>query len=376
MYNLERIAKFTENVFDMYEMDKLNFFCTYNESTDQLLNIPLFPAKDKDSVILCLHRVSEMIGIEMETLINMDDNAAKKYWYRYPFFSLYQQISNDDSRLSQKIRNNATAIKQRLIQYLRIIDQYTPGTFHEGAKIKDLSVETREFVSFPQFKVMAESLLDMYHRAESLFFKCVHGQLTEEEIREFNFLSHWMRLQDNFKPSNIVDYKYIVNNKSVYLEEHYPNLTDYAKSRRLIDLELWRFEEFSDDRDLAQRLLNILPGAKHNMNRFSMLALNYDCFFRWSDETAPIFNETDLRDLRDYEDDLGLEHTPVSELPRKPVMLYLPKTTEERADFQEASDRLKALCSPPSLGGLNSPPRVWDQYSDEQFCRLLRRTGR
>ena len=51
--------------------------------------------------------------------------------------------------------------------------------------------------------------------------------LSEDEVKEYNFLVHWLQMTDIVVPSRLLTYNVIKMFRSVYLTEGYHKLTSY-----------------------------------------------------------------------------------------------------------------------------------------------------
>ena len=94
MVNIEEVEKYIERVFDLYHIDKEGFF--YETSFDgkdfvdgRRIELSLFPFGIIEEKTL--NRVSIALGLSKEEIISMDNDAAFRYWDKYPFFRLYSE---------------------------------------------------------------------------------------------------------------------------------------------------------------------------------------------------------------------------------------------------------------------------------------------
>ena len=94
-----------------------------------------------------------------------------------------------------------------------------PGTYHEGATINDLTIETECMISYPQITELTSSFLQMLDDVKNLFFKGIREELTEDEVHLFNFLCSVLVIKDIAAPSVYMNYSNLKKYSSVYEKE-------------------------------------------------------------------------------------------------------------------------------------------------------------
>lgn len=381
MKKVERISKYVEEVFEQYGMNKDHFFIEYDEETDEMFHIPLFPGTKPDEETL--ERISTKLGISKDEILNMDSDAAKRYWNKYEFFRLYDEftamwkwhsqfkgdmpsaeellikaIFSDDNIYSDYQRlYDFDSIKQRLKDKLNEINQIVPGTVHENAEITNLQVITETFFSFPQCSKMVQSFLAMVERLKSLFYRTLNYELPEDEKNELNFLASWLNATDTYLLNTVMTYDNIRKLRGVYADEHKDDFYDCVRIRGCFDVPLWRCQEFFDDLNLVQEYENIFPETKIHLREFSMLVSKFYCEFIWSDAKPIIFSIEEEQELSEINRIFGEEDIPLEKRGKEKTRIYIDKTPDEIGDCEKYVNRILAAAAVPSKGGLSVPKR-------------------
>jgi len=367
MTKKEQVTKYVKYIFNLYDANKQDFFFVCDEETWEHIEIPLFPRRRIDNETL--ERISVHLGLTKEEILNMDKQAAKRYWNKYPFFRLYKEfmrnwawqsrykselptteellltaIFTEEDELPFEERYDYPAVKERMIQKLKEIDVVIPGTYHEHADITELRISTEVFVSFPQCKEMLQSFMDIVNRIKELFFKALRTDLNEIEANELNFLASWMHMYDVVAQSTLLTYNNILIYRDVFVKENYKDFFYYANFRRFIGTAPWRCKEFFDDMSLVQEFVNIYPQAKAGMHQFTMNVTKFSCDFAWSDAKPIVYSPEE-------------EDVPVEQRAKERTHIYVEKTPEEMFGWEEYAKKLKDAASPPAKGGLKIPIR-------------------
>lgn len=373
MSNIQEITKFVESVFDLYQLDKNEFFYVYDEYITEKIPVQLFPFGEPDDETL--REITSRIGLTKEEIIGMDEKAARKYWNKYPFFRLHSQyvdtrkwnhrfigemptaeevlmraIFTEENPLGKR-RYDGKELCARLVDMLKEMDKVSPGTYHEGAEITNLQINTQEFFSFPQCGDMIRSFLDIVRRTEELFFAAIHEELCTEDANELNFLASWLKATDIVIPSAIMTYDNVRTYRKAYLEEDSSDFFSYVRIRNFIDDDPWCCREFFDDMELVHDFFHVFPYAKANMRRSALETATFSCSFVWSDAEDIDFEKLDI--------DAMLERLslPLDVRRKEWTHVYLSKRPEETEGCSELCERLRVASGPSGQGGIAVPAR-------------------
>lgn len=412
MPTVEQITEFVKKIFERYRVLDTEFFTTYDDDENCMVDCPLFPYGKIDDDTL--ERLSVHLGLTKQEILNMDESASLRYWNKYPFFRLswnyleswnwyahckgeyptaedflINAIFTENEGYPAKRRYQYQDVKKRLISKLKELDAFMPGTFHKGAEITDLSIQTEVIFSFPKCAEMVRSYIDMVNRTKELFFKAVHSDLNIEEINELNFLASWLRASDAVMPSVNITYPNICIYRSAYLEENLDDFYSYVKLRRYtyetvtnkedsyglysyaltgrysnylssMDFVPWRCKEFFDYPDLVQEIVNISPAAKSSMREFAMLVANFSCWFAWSDADPIVFSDEEEQMMHDFNESIGEEDVPLERRAKEHTHIYVEKNKAELEDWEEYTKRIIKAASPAAQGGVVLPKRDYE----------------
>ena len=390
--NKDQITEYVERVFELYGINKYDFFYTYDDDTDQDVIISLFD----DSIETeeeTLNRISIFLGLSKREIVSMDKRAALRYWIKYPFFSLYNSFLDKwiwnarykseqpstmeqllhalfDSNIEVEERYNLDSIRQRLIEKLKQLSKLDSDYYMEGRRLKILHFQTAEFFSFPDCPKMIRSYIDMVNRVQELFYKAIKRDLSLVEMHEYNFLVAYLDVRDLIIPGKRLFYHNVVDLRYAYKTEGYKEFWSYAKIHAPLSIEQpWRCLEFFNDMSLVQQYVGLFPAAKESIRKFSLLIKNFSFTVRW-EKTQSELDDEFVQAYIDDEDYDPRDH----QFP--PIHLYVEKTNEELAGYEIPLNRLRKAASPPSMGGLVIPVR--EQLSRESYTsRLLgRMSGR
>ena len=400
MIDKKSVTEYVERVFELYGLDKLDFFYTWDDEDsdpfDFPLNymaIPLFIdgfESEEDTI----QRVSQHLGLTRQEIISCDKRAAFRYWDKYPYFNLHDEFLEtwiwnanykSDRPKAEEIligclfdinpnledRYNFDDVNRRFYDQLQEAAKFDQRYFPDNSYFHLHKFETQEMFSFPRCKEMVRSYLDMVYRVESLFFKAIKEDLPEEEQREYDFLVSFFNITDSVRPSVRLYYNEIVRLRKVFLEEGYTEFWSYARIRRsLADRQPWRCIEFFDDMELVQEFVNAFPSSKKDMIDFSRLVKNFRFTFQWEKSQKEKDEEYIQACLKDEEYDEDYN-------PNPELVLYVEKTPEESAGFQEGLEKLRRAASPPAMGGVSLPKREIDAEDRwrNSMSRLHRRLG-
>lgn len=382
MNEVQKITEFVEQVFDLYQVNKYEFFFTYDERTQEEIPLDLFPTGRIDDETL--KRISVRLGLSAKAILTMDMAEAKKYWNKYPFFKLYHEymgswswyqhftdkkptaaemllnaIFAEEKGIRGTPRYDMKNLTERLITKLKEIDQAIPGTYHNGAEITQLRVYTQVFFSFPQCAELLRSFISMVKRTEELFFQALRQELNEEDASELNFLASWLDAVDAVAPTTVITYGNVRALKEVYLEENLPDFFSYVKIRSFIGTNPWRCQEFFDNMEIVKEFLYIFPQAKADMRKFAHDVAKFSCTFVWSDAEPIKFSDEDELMLEDFDRIIGENPIPVEERAKEVTHIYVDKTPAEMQGWDAFAQTVKIASGPVSKGGIAVPARQY-----------------
>lgn len=363
MSNIKDVTMFVNEVFDLYGLSKFEFFYDYDEG--EYFEIPLFPYNKMDEDTL--NRISIKLGLTRDEILNRDMDAAKKYWNKYQFFSLYSEYLSQwhwDSRYDQKKpsaeeivfnkifgdgkgipvkeRYDYQDIKKRMIEQLIEFDKLMPGIYHNNASISKVTINTEVFISFPKIDEMLKSFISMVEYVKKQFFKAVKVGLEEEEINEYNFLVNCLQATDAVMSSVLITYDNVCTYRDAYLEEPYDDFYSYVSIKNFIGTDPWRCKEFFDDMELVYEFVDIFPESKAKMRQFAMSVSQFYCCFLWTDS-------------EEYK------------------RIYVPKKKKEMFDWAPYVEKLNKLAKPVTKGGLKIRERSSCTLLPEGIPRIQRR---
>ena len=398
MDKVTQVANFVEEIFDLYHLNKYGFFIDSDEDTWEYYDIPLFPNGEIDDDTLS--RVSIKLGLTPDEILSLDEDVKYKYWDMFPFFQLYDSFletwawnsrykekviteeaflkavfTEDTSGLLASERYDYPAVAKRMVEQLKEMDEYLPGTFHPNAKITNLEIDTEVLFSFPEITEMIRLYLAMVEQVKWSFFKALKTPLTAEEAHEYNFLVNALHITDSIMPSVFLTYDNVCTYKQAYIEEGFDDFLAYAKVKSFVGAGMlhpgvnpWRCKEFFDDIELVQELMYIFPEMKELMRRFAITVKNFHCRFVWSDANPITFSEEE-----EEEDKLLGCYVPLEERAKESTTIYVSKTKAELYDWDSYIDKINTAIAPPSQGGLKSNPLNVYTLPPYSIDRLRRR---
>lgn len=357
MRNAEKVESFIRSVFEVYGLDYGDYFSTYT-ADDEKVELPMVMDGKLDMTMV--HRAAEILGENVEDLLSMNSQKAAKWQIRFPYIDYkhsfeyacnrsYFGANYDTLRLMEAIwdvdypskptRYDYKAVTERMLALLKEYDKAAPGTYHEGAKIKHLCINTATFCHFAEFEKMMDSFFEMVERVSVLFFKALEQDLSTDEIKEYNIIVSVLGIQDRRIPQKgELHYSMLRKLVPVYKAEQQADFFDYVRLDPSKDVAPWRCAAFTQNRDMVQAYANIAPGAKKAMREFTFLATQFHCRFAWSDSIN------------------GAE----------PYSIYVPKTAAEIGDDAIYADILNQLIGPIAKGGITVPARLRENPLDIQ----------
>lgn len=374
MNQAREIESFVKKAFSAFSISEYGYFYDVDMDTGERLPRKLFFDDTVNEAIL--DRLVVDLGISKSDILNMNEEPIKAYYNRYPFFALYKRYISelerqsefaDDLTMEEHLlyamfgdlaekktvkRYDAKSITKRVIKQLKEMDEVLPGTFHQGAKINDLIIETECIISYPQISEMVESFLLMIDDAKNLFFKGLNEELSEQEIYQFNFLCSTLIITDLVAPSVRMNYENLKKFRSIYKKEGMSDFFSYVRVRKFVDTEPWRCKEFFSNEEVVQRFVTYFPFVKKNIREFVMNVSKFYCRFHWSDARQIKLDEED----EIYYEALDMD---VNDRPLEWTRVYISKTDAELFDWAPYIRRLNKAASPERKGGLIAPKNEW-----------------
>lgn len=283
MNQAKDIEAYVKKALATFSISGNGYFYTIDSKTGRRIPQELFFCDViADSV---LERLSVDLGISMQDILDMNEEPLKAYYNKYPFFRLYRNyisewdrqrefsdnlsaeehliaaIFGEKSQLKIEKRYDYEDVKKRLVKFLKETDKVMPGTYHEGATINDLTIETECMISYPQITELTRSFLQMLEDVKKLFFKGIHEELEEDEIHLFNLLCSVLIITDIAAPSVYMNYDNLQRYRTIYAKEGLSDFFSYFRVQKFVDTEPWRCKEFLDDGVLVQQFINCFPYA-------------------------------------------------------------------------------------------------------------------
>lgn len=401
MLNLNKakqVANFVEEIFDLYHLSKFGFFYDVDEDTFEEYEIPLFSSGEIDDTTL--NRLSIKLGLTIDEILSCDDVVKEKYWSKYPFLKLYDlfldewywnarykkpttdeallyAIFNETSEIPAEKRYDYKSVEERMLTQLKELDEFMPGTFHQNATITNLTIETEVLFSFPQITELLCSYIEMVETAKKLFFKALKGQLTQDEINEYNFLVNVLVITDVVMPGTLITYDNVCSYKQAYIEEGFDDFFSYARIRSFVGtgelykgVDPWRCKEFFDDIELVKKLANIFPEIKSQMRNFEMNVTNFYCDFIWSDAE----HISSSPEEEEFDKWTG-EYVPLEQRAKEHTRLYVEKNQDELFDWGNYIKAIQKAAGPTIDGGLEIPNRSHIFNRKALFLRMQKRVA-
>lgn len=317
---------------------------------------------------------SKVLGISVEDILSTNEEALLKWpiKYRYlwdinPFNLAYKKSLCDDSfearrfievafdiegMVTYKFCFNYNDITKRMVDQLRDLDKLLPGTFHHGAHITNLSIETSRFCRFDAIKEMTESYICMVNTVTSLFLKAVQYGLSEGEVQEYNLLVSVLGFRDQYYAKGYLYYDGLMKARDTYQAVTPENIHEFVTMEHWKNFQPWRCADFVNDKELVEKYLSAIPQAKAEMGKYAMSVLHFSCDFIWSDAKA----EVDSPEIEAFYDSfcemVGEAPGPISERPKEHTKLYVKKKAEELFGDDITANKLTEYCRPERLGGI------------------------
>lgn len=377
MTKAEKINEFIRETLKEYSLDYTDFF----EDTDNDM----------------VEKVAKILGVAKKDILEMNDKAVMKWWKKYSYFKYIptfnharrKSFHNKDHDLftayfvesvferpaaDYPTRYDYENVIVRLDTLLKTMDKSIPGTYHSNAAMENLSISTERFFHFDQIDEMVESYLSMVNRVRELFYMAWDKDLNLDETYEYNFLVAAIGIQDRIYHREYLFYDLLKKFIPIYKSEGYTDFSSCARIDHQRVFKPWRCAEFSLNKDLVQRFVDIYPPAKKEMREFSLQVSKFSCYFSWSDAKPTISTQAELDEINDIAVMLGEDPVTFENCAKEPTLVYVPKTKEEMDGDDVFSKKLRALSGPVDLGGVYASS---DQYkfTAQEAMRIQARIG-
>ena len=372
MTNAQQIEQFIRDEFDIFGFNYRDIIGVEETDDEQFADAPIAIGNELD--MINVEKAAEALGVTSDLLIAMDSNALRTQREKYPFFDfgngleleyrstffapgyktarLMDAIFRDDFKASDQypVRYDRKDVEHRLEELLLRYNETLPGTYHYGAKITNLQISTRNFCHYQHIKDMCWQFLDIVDRVRELFFKALDGELTQEEINEYNISVTITGLTDAVLPTRgYLYYSVLRKRRHVYKSEHFDDFFSYARLSRHRFFYPYRCVEFVKDRELVQRFTSIYPHMKQAMREYALDVTKFKCFFVWSDAKPVVFSPEEKNLM-----ELEFGKLPLDNRAKEPTEVYVPKTNEELNGDEDVAELLRVLSGPETLGGVKA----------------------
>ena len=251
-------------------------------------------------------------------------------------------------------RYNYNTLPQRLFSRLEEEDRIFPGIYHKGEALRNLSIDTQHFISYPFLDKYISGFIEIVKRIEFLFHKILDQTISLEEIKEYDFLVLVLDARLVCDTDLNAFFKDVIYYKEYLIKHQFNEITSYLRFDfwKSPNFQPWRCIEFTQLIDLAQEFLNLIPEAKPSMRHFAMSVKYFVCEYSWSDSSIPVFSDEKERCLEYECEMLGEEYVPTEKGSPVRETFYLEKTTEEIGDDFKYAYALMKMAAPAKLGGI------------------------
>lgn len=363
MTKAQRIEAYIKECFETNSINIKEFFS--NICDGEANDICWTDNKGKININVVSY-ASELLGISVDDILTRSDEARAKWGRKYPFvwkkrafdhaykktfygkgfdtMRLFEAIFDTKLEEPYPTRYDYQDVTRRLIEQLKEIDKSLPGTYHKGADLTNLVIDTENFCDFSDIEEMTLSFIEMIQNAKKLFVKAIHQDLDANEIMEYNFLTSVLGVRDRYYVRGYLRYNELVAARELYSEVNEDNFEEYIIFRKADTFRPWCCVGFIENRELVEKFLAAVPSAKGLMRQFADSVSQFYCSFIWSDAAPVEPDEVELEYGINYDDE---------EAPRQHTSLYVPKTPEELNGADAISEKLRSYCRPAKLGGIS-----------------------
>lgn len=398
MNRAKEIDAFVHQCFAMYGLDFKQFFndLVAEDENDEAFStgghLEELPLVIEDNIDMdLLTQAAKTLGVSTEALLNLDKDAVQCWYKKYPYFEFrrkfdtarqhsFRFISSPEEMVIDAIFNEnyspenhhryKDSVKTRLVELLKSYNTVMPGCYHEGAEITKLTIVTNNFTHFSQIAELAESYLSMVSRARELFYQLWDVDLSEYEVREYNFLVSVLGMRDvGYSPSKPIYYETARKFAPIYKAEGYSDYLSYITYRDADFPALYTCKEFYDYPELVKQLVQEFPAVKSEIGKMAVSSKNFLCSFVWSDEPTPPIDATHdeylTGVLRSFDDNVSSSWY---------HRVYVPKNAEELYGDEEYIAICEHLSAPASQGGIKLLIPEFLQKSSSSLKRMMART--
>lgn len=341
-----------------------------------------------------LSKAAKSLGLPIEDLMQLDERKIRSWMAKYPYFQLRSEFEKElekvrygprlaEHRLLKAIwgnqihkndippvQYNYRSVYQRLLELLRQMDKEVPGTFHEGAAMQGLRIGTAQLCHFSKINELCASYLEMVKRENELFQAALAGGLSENEVSEYNRLASVLGLEDRYDPDQYLYYDRLVKYRGVYQLEGVVEIGDTVRLSPFGSFAPYRCAEFLDDIETVQKFVNLYPSMKKDMREFAMAVSKFQFRFKWTDAKPAQPETVELPALG-----MTVEVGPDPFNPPDETVIFVPKTDDELGTDKEYVERLKAVSSSTSIGGLRVPYTPSEESDREMITRVWARSN-
>lgn len=380
MTKVQRIEAYIKECFDTYCINIKEFFSTTYEGKAYDI---CWTGKNGKIDMEIVSYASELLGMRVDDILTRNDEAQAKWWRKYPYIwhkkafdqaykrtfygdgydvmHLYEVIFDTKLDTPYPTRYDYQDITKRMLDELKEIDKSLPGTYHAGAHITNLMINTDNFCEFDEIEDMTLSFIEMIKNAKALLLKAVHQDLTPDEAREFNFLSTILGVRDRYYVHGYLHYNDLVAIRDLYAEINEDNFDEYVIFRKADHFKPWCCIGFVKNRDLVEKYLEAVPQAKGLMRQFTDDVSQFYCTFVWSDAKTIEPDEIEIEYGIDYDEE---------EARKERTSLYVQKTKDELNGADLISDSLREYCRPAKLGGI--PVKITRSSAERSLKHITR----
>lgn len=366
------IEKFIRECFESLAIDYKEYFY-YSYDDGQYEDISWTDEHGKINVAAVKH-ASRILGISVDDLLAANEDALTKWERKYRYFwdldplhTAYEASLHGDEFEAIRTfeilfnvktpelytdRYNVDDVVRRLISQLKEYDKALPGTFHHGANITNLTVDTANFCHFEEIKEMTVCYLEMAERVIELFIQAVTADLVEDEINEYNLLVSVFGLRDRYYTRGYLYYDYLIKARELYADVTRDNIFNSIILKKGLDFKPWQCAEFIDDSELVKKYASVFPQAKAEMRNYAMRTAHFTCDFVWSDAKPIELSLEDEADILEVCEALGEDPIPYEERAKEHTTVYVEKTAEELRQDDLIADKILEYCRPEKLGGI------------------------
>lgn len=371
----QAVQDFIEYWFETYGISYKDYFFFYDFEDGSSGVIPCYDSNwdlNEDMISYA----ATLLGLSKDDILSRDQNAAGKWMQKYPFFkqdldTLYERpmssltpigLIRDSSR-----RENETAeayllrmifdksapafdeesLKIRLRDFL---ERVSPELNRKSQKMVKLDISTVILQHYPKLKDALESYFEVISKFRELFAKALMRDLSDEEIKEYNLLSSSLHAYDfHVSSSRSLLYEDLLRIRDTYQKEGVQDFLDTGLFWNKINP--WRFAEYSNDKELAQKYQDLFPSSKRKMIAFSNQAAFFRCTFWWEDDYKKFLETRGTSPNDDFIESVLEEDS--EELPEyKPISVNIPKTAGELFGEERNIEQLRMMCRSEKIGGL------------------------